>query len=139
MVNKQNYHGKYMKLVVILYFLAAFLQLVGQVQASPMASKSSQPKIICASYYAFKYKRDVEKLPTDKSKHCTMSCYLTRKCGGAESAIIGFLKEFADLLGFGNAEWADLRANRAGIHYGYSASSNYACRKFCTRRYPKQK
>ncbi len=101
----------------------------------------SNEKIFCASYYAFYYKKEVEKLPNDKTMHCTMSCYLAVKCPREEAYLIGYLKEFWDIFGPGDADWNDIRANKAGIKFAKLKSKPY-CKSQCLKKYfkrPKKK
>lgn len=51
----------------------------------------------------------------DKNLHCSVSCMLTLRCNSKEVLLVGYLKEFKDLLGPGNAERADIEADKYGI------------------------
>lgn len=51
----------------------------------------------------------------DKNRHCTVSCMLALKCPNKEVYSVGYLKEFRDLLGYGQPDRADLEANAFGI------------------------
>jgi hypothetical protein len=110
---------------------ASFLMLSFSIQAS-------EQKIFCASYYAFYYKKQVERLPNDKAMHCTMSCYLGVKCPKEEAALIGYLKEFWDIIGPGDFDYNDLRANKEGIRLSKYRSLPY-CKSACLKKYVKKK
>ncbi len=51
----------------------------------------------------------------DKNRHCAVSCMLALRCNNREVMLIGYLKEFKDLFGKGNAETNDVVADRYGI------------------------
>ena len=51
----------------------------------------------------------------DKNRHCTVSCMLSLRCNSNEVMIVGILKEIKDVFGPGNAERADLIADKYGI------------------------
>lgn len=51
----------------------------------------------------------------DKAMHCTLSCHLALRCSRFESWTFGRFKEFYDIFGPGNAEWADLTADDEGL------------------------
>ena len=100
-------------------------------------AQASEEKLFCATYYAFYYKDEIQKLPTDKAMHCTMSCYLAVKCPREEALIVGYLKEFWDILGPGDADWNDIEANKVGIKYA-KKNSKWYCKSQCLKRYPKR-
>jgi hypothetical protein len=100
--------------------------------------QAAEQKIFCASYYAFYYKKEIEKLPNDKSMHCTMSCYLAVKCPREEAALIGYLKEFWDIIGPGDFDYNDMRANKEGIKLSKYKSLPY-CKSACLKKYVKKK
>lgn len=61
-------------------------------------------------------------IANDKFKHCYMSCHLARTCGTIPSWAAGYLKEIGDEIGdilgikdSGGFDWADIRANSAGM------------------------
>jgi len=95
-----------------------------------------EDKIICGTYYAFKYKKEISRLPgTDKLKHCTISCQISRKCGPLEANAIGYLKELADLLGMGTPDQDDIRANQIGIQLSKETNSKNDCLILCKREF----
>lgn len=73
----------------------------------------------------------------DKFKHCGVSCYLTFKCRPGQVRLVGYFKELKDLLGPGNAEIADIKANSYGIKIAKKkyAVSNEDCARLCDERY----
>lgn len=74
---------------------------------------------LCSLFYAKKLKKNMTayKDRSDKFKHCALSCQFALRCGAADSAAIGYLKELYDLISPGNAEIKDLKANAAGIRF----------------------
>jgi hypothetical protein len=74
----------------------------------------------------------------DKAKHCTLSCHLALRCPSFEVWNLGVLKEIYDLFGDGNAEWADLEADRDGIVIATSrrARTTADCYRECREIYP---
>lgn len=105
------------------------------------ASAAGQPKLLfCSTYYAFKYKKEIQRLPNDKTMHCAMSCAIALKCPDIGTAALGWLKEFIDVLGPGDADMNDIRANRRGIKISKSVSYKWQCKRACIKVYaPKPK
>lgn len=78
-----------------------------------------------------------DKLPSglpDPRAHCLASGLIARYCSGSEAYLAGAGKELRDLLGDGDAEWADWRADRAGIDCARSASNDDALATCCADR-----
>jgi hypothetical protein len=73
----------------------------------------------------------------DKNLHCSVSCMLTLRCGRGQTLIVGYLKEFRDLLGYGTPDKEDIKANRYGIDLVTSqrASIDLECFEQCDLRY----
>lgn len=68
-----------------------------------------------------------EKVPSDlpdKRQHCLAGGLIARYCSGSEAYMAGAGKELKDLLGGGDAEWGDWRADRAGIACARSATDD---------------
>lgn len=61
---------------------------------------------------------------TDKATHCMAAAMISRYCSRTEAALASIGKEVQDLFGRGDAEWADLRADRAGLRCAASASND---------------
>jgi hypothetical protein len=51
----------------------------------------------------------------DKNMHCVTSCLIALRCSALATYSIGVGKEIKDIFGPGNAEMADLRADRVGL------------------------
>lgn len=59
-----------------------------------------------------------ERIPAglgDKQQHCLAAGLIARHCSRTEAWLIAAGKEIGDLLGHGDAEWADWQADRAGL------------------------
>jgi hypothetical protein len=68
-----------------------------------------------------------QKLPAnlpDKRAHCLASGLIARYCSLPEAYLAGIGKEIRDLLGRGDAEWADWRADRVGIACAHRAADD---------------
>lgn len=77
-----------------------------------------------------------ERVPSDlpdKRQHCLAGGLIARYCSGSEAYLAGVGKELKDLLGGGDAEWGDWRADRAGIACARSASDDDQLAKCCER------
>jgi len=108
-------------------FLALLLQL-----SSP--SQAAEEKFLCSAIVGRSFYQELKTLPvSDKTKHCSLSCYLALRCGAMESFNVGVVKEIIDLFGSGNAEIADLRANQQGITFALSgrARNRAQCLREC--------
>jgi hypothetical protein len=51
----------------------------------------------------------------DKQSHCRAAALIAAHCSVGEARLLAVMKEVADLFGPGNAEWADVRADWAGV------------------------
>ena len=73
----------------------------------------------------------------DKNRHCTVSCMLGLRCNLNEVMLVGILKEIKDVFGPGNAERADLIADKYGIDLvKYKrASIDSECLEQCDQQY----
>ena len=102
---------------------------------------NAEEKFICSSYYAYKLKGHLPTRAYDKWKHCTLSCWLARRCGANDAMQIGLLKELWDLVSPGNAEWEDIEADAQGISFYQEkqAGSDKECSYRCSTVYPKYK
>jgi hypothetical protein len=76
----------------------------------------------------------------DKNRHCTVSCMLSLVCNRQEVLLIGYLKEFRDFFGPGEADTEDLKANRLGIDLAKRgrARSNQECLEQCDLYYSRR-
>jgi hypothetical protein len=78
-----------------------------------------------------------QKLPTalpDKRAHCMASGLIARYCSLSEAHLAGAGKELRDLLGKGDAESSDLRANRTGIDCAREVEDDQALARCCSDR-----
>lgn len=57
-------------------------------------------------------------IDNDKRLHCLASAQIAQQCSVIEAYMAGMGKELSDLFGHGDAEWADWRADRAGVSCG---------------------
>lgn len=102
----------------------------------------TNPKIdlVCAYNAGMKYKEIVKfaHKAHDKFRHCTISCVIGLECGITSSAIIGIVKETADVFGAGTPEWEDLLADILGIRISKRASVTTLqdCAHVCENYYP---
>lgn len=93
-----------------------YLILIILISSFSLSAKAEKNMAFCSLWYGSEVKKIAEGHGDyDKFKHCAVSCLLTLRCPWIDVAEAGILKEFSDLLGYGNAEIADLRANRDGI------------------------
>lgn len=75
------------------------------------------------------------KLPTgipDIRAHCLASGLIARYCSRSEAYMAGIGKELRDLFGPGDAEWRDLRADRAGISCARDARDDADVESCCS-------
>jgi hypothetical protein len=70
----------------------------------------------------------------DKHLHCLVSAQITQQCSVIEAYLAGMGKELSDLFGRGDAEWADWRADRAGVSCGRSEEGAVAIDACCAKR-----
>ena len=78
-----------------------------------------------------------EKLPEnlpDARAHCLAAGLIARYCSVSEAYFAGMGKELRDLLGAGDAEWRDWRADRAGIACAKLAADDGALASCCSSR-----
>jgi hypothetical protein len=77
------------------------------------------------------------KLPADlpdSRAHCMASGLIARYCSRSEAYMAGLGKELRDLLGPGDAEWRDWRADRAGIACAREAKDDTEIATCCSRQ-----
>ena len=78
-----------------------------------------------------------EKLPAnlpDKRAHCLAGGLISRYCSVTEAYLAGAGKEIRDLLGHGDAEWGDWRADRVGIECARESADDDAVAECCSQR-----
>ena len=75
---------------------------------------------------------------SDKNMHCSVSCILTLKCFPEDVLVIGIAKEILDILGPGDSDIEDIRANLKGIRLVTSgtARDKEDCYARCLTYYP---
>jgi hypothetical protein len=77
------------------------------------------------------------KLPVglpDSRAHCMASGLIARYCSRSEAYMAGIGKELRDLLGTGDAEWRDWRADRVGIACARDAKEDIEIASCCSAR-----
>jgi hypothetical protein len=78
-----------------------------------------------------------DKLPADlpdKRAHCLAGGLISRYCSVTEAYLAGAGKEVRDLLGWGDAEWADWRADRFGIGCARESADDASLAACCSAR-----
>ncbi len=73
----------------------------------------------------------------DKNRHCSVSCMLALKCNDQEVMLIGYLKEFKDFFGNGEASEEDIKADAFGISLAAkgAAKTDQQCLSQCDLYY----
>lgn len=102
-------------------------------------SVSAEVAMVCSTFHYSKVKKIVEaKGSHDKYKHCAVSCLLALRCNPADVRQLGLFKEGIDLLGPGNAEMADLKADFKGVDFAVKkkARTDDECIQKCHEAYP---
>lgn len=115
---------------IALFFFAAMISI---------NASAKESMIICPAYYYSSVKSTVESNGTfDKFKHCAVSCLLTLRCSALDVLELGIIKELADVVGPGNAEMNDLRADYYGVSLATSlkAKNDKSCMVQCHVKYP---
>jgi hypothetical protein len=101
------------------------------------ATVPNRPPRAASSSYACMETIVKDKVPShlpDKRQHCLAGGFIARYCSGGEAYLAGAGKELKDLLGRGDAEWGDWRADRAGIACARSSSDDDELAKCCEQR-----
>ena len=112
--------AKILTAVLLALFLAACSTLSGGSRAAPSTG---------ACIHAVVRDLQQEDWP-DKQMHCVASGLIAFHCSVTEAYLAGVGKEVKDVFGRGNAEWADLRADRKGIACSRAAINDaqiYTC------------
>ena len=117
----------------LLPFIFMFMQM-------SLAHANSPRKTLLCSYRNIPHAQvwvDEQRNTYDKFKHCAVSCYLTLRCPARQVRAVGVLKEFRDLLGYGNAELADIKADFYGVKLAKRkiARHDEDCSRICDERY----
>jgi hypothetical protein len=120
-----------MKLII------AIIVFITSATVSAKVDKKAIP--ICSLYYLSEVKaKAIANGNFDKYKHCAVSCMLALRCHSSDVLEIGILKELADVVGPGNAEMADLRADYKGVEIAVrkEATTDKKCIDVCHATYP---
>ena len=99
------------------------------------ASVPSRPARAAKSSYGCMQVVVEEKLPPgipDEHAHCLATGLIARYCSVSEAYLAGAGKELKDLLGPGDAQWSDWRADRAGIACAKSTDDDGALAACCS-------
>ncbi len=118
-------------------FLGIIILLILAAPSLGLAKQEDAP--LCSLLYLKKVRKRVEERSSyDKFKHCSVSCLLARRCPGFDVFELGVIKELVDIVGPGNAEFADLRADHIGVKLGEKLRSagDEACFKSCSEEFP---
>jgi hypothetical protein len=67
----------------------------------------------------------------DKQTHCRATALIAAHCSVSEAYVAGIAKETKDLLGPGDAEWGDLRADWAGVRCARAVKSDAEAAQCC--------
>lgn len=126
--------------------LIVLLLTVSSIVMSKDISEINNPVSICPLVYLNTVKSSLEKKLVgedrynDKLQHCSASCMFAIHCPVTDVAVMGILKELADLLGVGNAEVKDLEADFDGIRIQAKHHFNKydQCIKACKDIHPKK-
>lgn len=67
----------------------------------------------------------------DKLAHCMAAAMIARHCSRPEAALVSIGKEFKDLFSAGDADWADLQADREGLRCAKDPGDDMAVGECC--------
>ena len=117
-----------------------FLPFILMFMHMSLAHANSPRKTLLCSYRNIPHAQvwvDEQRNTYDKFKHCAVSCYLTLRCPARQVRAVGVLKEFRDLLGYGNAEIADIKADFYGVKLAKKkiALHDEDCSRICDERF----
>jgi hypothetical protein len=101
------------------------------------ASIANRPPRLAHSTYGCMQAVVRDKLPSnlpDKHAHCLAGGLISRYCSVTEAYLAGASKEVRDLLGKGDAEWRDWRADRVGIACARESGDDSALAQCCSAR-----
>ncbi len=121
--------------------LRASLLVAAAMALSACMTLAGGERVAPSSYGCMRAVRD--RIPTgiaDKRAHCLAAGTIALHCSVSEAYIAGYGKEFSDLFTGGDAEWADIRADKAGIRCARAGRSDAAlaacCETVATRPQP---
>jgi hypothetical protein len=104
---------------------------------SDCATVPDAPPRLAGSSYGCMTAVVQDKVPArvpDKRAHCLAAGLIARYCSRSEAYLAGAGKEFRDLFTGGDAEWADWRADRAGIRCATQSSDDRALAACCIKQ-----
>lgn len=67
----------------------------------------------------------------DKPTHCIATALVARYCSRTEARLVSVGKEVKDLFSAGDAEWADLQADRLGLQCAEKADDDAGVGECC--------
>ena len=111
--------------------------MVTMADLTACATIANRPPRLAHSTYGCMQAVLHEKLPSDvpdKRAHCLAGGLISRYCSVTEAYLAGAGKEMRDLLGKGDAEWRDWRADRVGIECARESADDASLRDCCTER-----
>jgi len=117
-----------MQALTLLYRIVVALMLCA------LTACSSVPRPAASSYGCMQAVRAA--LPArdyDKRLHCLASAEIAQQCSVIEAYLAGIGKEVSDAFGFGDPEWADWRADRAGVYCGRTQVGDAAVEACCVK------
>jgi hypothetical protein len=109
--------------------------MVAMANLTACASIANRPPRLSQSSYGCMQAVLREKLPPDlpdKRAHCLAGGLISRYCSVTEAYLAGAGKEVRDLLGHGDAEWGDWRADRVGIQCARESADDAFLAQCCT-------
>lgn len=118
----------------IVHAIAAILSIA---TLAGCASTATRPPRPATSSYGCMQAVTEQKLPAnlpDERSHCLAAALIARYCSTTEAYLAGMGKELRDLLGPGDAEWRDWRADRAGIDCARHAAGDVEIESCCSSR-----
>jgi hypothetical protein len=101
------------------------------------ASIANQPARLARSSYGCMRTVVQTKLPADLPSpraHCLAAGLIARYCSISEAYLAGLGKEVRDVLGRGDAQWSDWRADRVGIDCARRAGDDFGVARCCAER-----
>jgi hypothetical protein len=110
------------------YRLSSALVLLSLSACSATATRPESSTLGCAQAVLDQH---VPSGIKDKLAHCVAAALIARYCSPAEATLVSMGKEVRDMFGAGDAEWADWRADRAGIRCAAESVSDAAVSTCC--------
>lgn len=131
-IAKINHH--YYWITIVLKLTTFFCLII----LSLSSFANEEEHFLCSAYYVKDITAKIEAPASrDKFKHCSASCMLVLRCGTIDPYSAGLLKELLDMMGMGNPEMADIRANVTGIKLARNktATTDNQCLLECGKYY----